>query len=69
MAVEHASAYMNDSDEEFIIMDERIREQVAIENYKRQSNNGLKLLKLCASVGRCQICTLKPPCKHRKTID
>jgi hypothetical protein len=35
MAVEQTSAYMNDSDEEFIIMDERIREQVAIENYKR----------------------------------
>jgi len=69
MAAAPASVEMNDSDEEFVILDERIREQVIIENYKRQSNNGVKLSKICASVGRCPVCTLMPPCKHRKAID
>ena len=35
MAADPAYADLNDSDEEFFIMDRQIREQVIVENYKR----------------------------------
>lgn len=69
IAADPAQADAMDSDEEFVYMDKQIREQVVVEIYKRQVNNGEKLSKICAQVGRCAICTLVPPCKHRKQID
>lgn len=59
----------NDSDEEFKQMDERIANQVIYEKRKQQVENGAKLMKICSSVGRCPICTLKPPCNHRNKAD
>lgn len=54
-----------DSDEEFRLMDEQIAAQVLVEKRKSQAQNGAKIKKLCAQVGRCPICTLQPPCNHR----
>lgn len=59
----------HDSDEEFRILDSRIAEQVLLEKNRAQINNGLKLQRKCVQVGRCPVCTLKPPCKHRKQVD
>ena len=50
-------------------MDERIANQVVQEKRKQQIENGAKLLKICSTVGRCPICTLKPPCKHKSKVD
>ena len=50
-------------------MDERIANQVIYEKRKQQVENGAKLTKICSSVGRCPICTLKPPCNHRTKAD
>ena len=67
--VEASGEVANDSDEEFRQMDERIANQVIYEKRKQQVENGAKLTKICSSVGRCPICTLKPPCNHRTKAD
>ena len=58
-----------DSDEEFKIMDDNIATQVLNEKRRNQLAQGQKLSKICASVGRCPICTLVPPCRHRVSAD
>ena len=40
-----------------------------MEKNRAQINNGLKLQRKCVQVGRCPVCTLKPPCKHRNQVD
>jgi len=50
-------------------MDDHIATQVLHEKRRQQLSHGMKLQKICASVGRCPVCTLVPPCKHRKAID
>ena len=59
----------DESDEEFRLMDERIQAQVVIEKRKQQLVQGEKLSSICIQIGRCPICTLKPPCKHRQMVD
>ena len=51
------------------LIDEEVAAHIIYENRHAQAQNGHALMQICQRVGRCSICTLKPPCRHKPFVD